>query len=84
MSTVSSARSIRHHVSIFSWNIEPPDEHAGILSEVRVSITPHGAGCELHIRHVDLSRLGAPERHAAGWKGALDNLATLLSKGTQA
>ena len=69
---------------VFSWNIEPPDEHAGVQSEVRVSITPHGAGCDLHVRHVDLSRPGAPERHAEGWNGALDNLATLLWKGTQA
>lgn len=69
---------------VFSWNIEPPDEHAGIQSEVRVSITPHGAGCELHIRHINLSRPGASERHAEGWKGALDNLAMLLSEGKQA
>lgn len=69
---------------VFSWNIEPPDEHAGIQSEVQISITPHGAGCELHVRHVDLSRPGAPERHAEGWKGALENLSILLSKGTQA
>lgn len=69
---------------VFSWNIEPPDEHAGVQSEVHVSITPHGAGCELHIRHINLSRPGAPERHAEGWKGALDNLAILLSKGKQA
>src|SRR5262249_25654066 len=40
----------------FSWNIEPPDEHAGIQSEVRVSITPRDGGCELHIRHIDLAR----------------------------
>jgi uncharacterized protein YndB with AHSA1/START domain len=66
-----------------SWNIEPPDEHAGVESEVHVSITPHGAGCELRVRHIDLSRPGAPERHAEGWKGALDNLAMVLSKGTQ-
>jgi uncharacterized protein YndB with AHSA1/START domain len=69
---------------VFSWNIEPPDEHAGVQSEVRVSITPHEVGCELHIRHIDLVRPGAPERHTEGWKGALDNLAILLSKEEQA
>jgi uncharacterized protein YndB with AHSA1/START domain len=68
---------------VFSWNIEPPDEHAGVESEVHVSIAPHEAGCELHIRHINLSRPGAPERHAQDWKGALDNLAILLSKGKQ-
>jgi hypothetical protein len=55
---------------IFSWNIEAPDEDAGVQSEVRVSITPHEVGCELHIRHIDLARPGAPERHTEGWKGA--------------
>jgi len=69
---------------VFSWNIEAPDEHAGVQSEVHVSITPHQAGCELHVRHINLSGPGAPERHAEGWKGALDNLAMLLSKGKQA
>jgi uncharacterized protein YndB with AHSA1/START domain len=69
---------------VFSWNIEAPDEHAGVQSEVQVSITPHEAGCELHIRHINLSRPGAPERHAQGWKGALDNLVILFSKGKHA
>jgi uncharacterized protein YndB with AHSA1/START domain len=63
---------------VFSWNIEPPDEHARIESEVRVTITPDGAGTELQIHHVNLSRAGAPERHSEGWRGALDQLAMLL------
>lgn len=29
---------------VFSWVIEPPDEHAGIESEVRVAIKPDGSG----------------------------------------
>src|SRR5215471_17707181 len=33
---------------VFSWNIEPPDEHAGLQSEVFVVITAAGDGCELH------------------------------------
>lgn len=65
---------------VFSWNIEPPDEHAGLQSEVRVTIAEQGAGCEVCIRHVDLSRPGARERHAEGWKGALDLLAMLSSE----
>ena len=36
---------------VFSWIIEPPDEHAGIESEVTVAITPDGSGSELVIRH---------------------------------
>ena len=63
---------------VFSWNIEPPDEHAGLQSEVTVTITPDGAGAELLIRHEKLTRAGAVERHAEGWRGALDQLTTLI------
>jgi uncharacterized protein YndB with AHSA1/START domain len=63
---------------VFSWLIEPPDEHAGIESEVTVTITPEGGGSELLIRHEKLMRIDAIERHAGGWRGALDRLAVLL------
>jgi uncharacterized protein YndB with AHSA1/START domain len=63
---------------VFSWVIEPPDEHAGIQSEVTITITPDGDGAELLIRHERLARIDAVERHAAGWRGALDQLAALL------
>ena len=59
---------------VFSWIIEPPDEHAGIQSEVIVMITPEGGGAELLI----LARIDALERHANGWRGALDQLSALL------
>jgi uncharacterized protein YndB with AHSA1/START domain len=65
---------------VFSWIIEPPDEHAGIESEVTVTITPSGTGAELHIRHEKLLRIDAIERHAAGWQGALDRLTAWLDK----
>jgi len=64
---------------VFSWNIEPPDEHAGLQSEVIVAITPERDGCELHIRHAQLTQSGAVQRHSGGWRGALDQLAALLS-----
>ena len=64
---------------VFSWNIEPPDEHAGLQSEVVVVITAAGDGSELHIRHEQLTQAGAAERHSEGWHGALDRLAALLS-----
>jgi uncharacterized protein YndB with AHSA1/START domain len=64
---------------VFSWNIEPPDEHAGLQSVVIVSIVPDGDGSELHIRHERLTQAGSAERHGAGWRGALDRLATLLN-----
>jgi uncharacterized protein YndB with AHSA1/START domain len=62
----------------FSWIIDPPDEHAGLESEVTVIIRPHGTGAELFIRHEKLTRLGAAERHSEGWRGALDRLTVLL------
>jgi uncharacterized protein YndB with AHSA1/START domain len=63
---------------IFSWNIEPPDEHAGIESEVTVTITRDGKGSRLLVRHEKLARAGAGMRHAEGWRGALDQLASLF------
>jgi uncharacterized protein YndB with AHSA1/START domain len=62
---------------VFSWVIEPPDEHADVESEVTVTITPNGSATDLLIRHEKLGRTGAVERHAAGWHGALDQLAAL-------
>src|SRR5258708_18856645 len=63
---------------VFSWVIEPPDEHAGIESEVTVTITPDGGGAELLIRHENLTRADAVVRHAEGWRGALERLAALF------
>jgi uncharacterized protein YndB with AHSA1/START domain len=63
---------------VFSWNIEPPDEHAGVRSEVTVTLTPRGTGTDLHIRHARLTPPGACARHEAGWRGALDHLMALL------
>ena len=68
---------------VFSWVIEPPDEHAGIESEVSVAITPDGTGSELVIRHEKFGRTDAIERHAAGWRGAVDQLTELLAKENQ-
>jgi uncharacterized protein YndB with AHSA1/START domain len=65
---------------VFSWIIEPPDEHAGIDSEVRVSIAAVPGGAILTIVHERLDQPGAVERHAAGWVGALDRLESLLSR----
>ena len=64
----------------FSWNIEPPDEHAGLQSEVVVSITADAGGSELHIRHSRLTLPGTGERHRIGWLGAIDLLDVLLGQ----
>jgi uncharacterized protein YndB with AHSA1/START domain len=63
---------------VFSWIIEPPDEHAGIDSEVTVSIRPDEGGTELLIRHEKLMRADAIQRHAEGWRGAIDRLTVLF------
>jgi uncharacterized protein YndB with AHSA1/START domain len=67
---------------VFSWVIEPPDEHAGLDSVVRVVLTArHGGGSELLIRHERLTLAESPARHAQGWQGALEQLAILLTQG---
>jgi uncharacterized protein YndB with AHSA1/START domain len=63
---------------VFSWDIEPPDEHAGVRSEVTVTLTPRGTGTDLRICHAPLTLPGACERHEAGWRGALNHLVALL------
>jgi uncharacterized protein YndB with AHSA1/START domain len=63
---------------VFSWMIEPPDEHAGIQSEVSIEISREGARTALLIRHDKLTRPGAPPRHAHGWQGALAQLSALM------
>jgi uncharacterized protein YndB with AHSA1/START domain len=64
---------------VFSWLIEPPDEHAGLESEVTVSIAARGRGAVLVVRHEKFGRDDAHARHSVGWQGALEQLAALLS-----
>lgn len=64
----------------FSWLIEPPDEHAGIDSEVEVVLTPEGSGTELVIRHTRWEHPEADRRHALGWQGALVLLDGILGE----
>lgn len=66
---------------VFSWNIEPPDEHAGTRSEVHVTIAAAGTGADLALEHIMLARPGAPQRHSEGWCGALGQLAALVAGG---
>jgi uncharacterized protein YndB with AHSA1/START domain len=65
-------------VLVFSWIIEPPDEHAGIDSKVRVAVAGALDGSILTIVHERLDQPGAAERHTGGWLGALDRLESLL------
>jgi uncharacterized protein YndB with AHSA1/START domain len=71
----------RPNRNAFSWLIEPPDEHAGIPSEVTVTIQPSATGgSDLVIRHDKFGRADADARHDQGWRGALDQLAALLAR----
>jgi len=63
---------------VFSWIIDPPDEHAGIESEVTVTIAPVGKGSRLTIRHLGWPIPSAARRHEGGWMGAFVQLDTLL------
>jgi uncharacterized protein YndB with AHSA1/START domain len=63
---------------VFSWLIASPDEHAGIESEVTVTITPIANGSELVIHHDKFGRPDAEARHAEGWRGAVEQLEALL------
>jgi uncharacterized protein YndB with AHSA1/START domain len=63
---------------VFSWIIDPPDEHAGIESEVTVTIDPAGDGSRLTIRHLGWPIADAARRHEGGWVGALVQLVSLL------
>jgi uncharacterized protein YndB with AHSA1/START domain len=65
---------------VFSWLIEPPDEHAGIDSQVTVEIAARGTSSELTIRHANFGRTDAEQRHQQGWRGALELLAALLQE----
>ena len=65
---------------VFSWLIEPPDIHAGIESQVTVSIEPSALGSDLLILHERFERADATARHAEGWAGALQQLQGLLTK----
>jgi uncharacterized protein YndB with AHSA1/START domain len=63
----------------FSWLIEPPDIHAGIESQVTVSLAPSADGTDLRILHERFGRADANVRHGEGWAGALEQLQRLLS-----
>ena len=67
---------------VFSWLIEPPDEHAGIDSEVTVLLEPREGGTELIVRHDRWQRADAQARHSIGWQGAIDQLEAQLERGT--
>lgn len=69
---------------VFTWLIEPPDEHAGIDSEVTVQLVARGSSTELTIIHAKFRHEDANQRHEQGWSGALDLLEASLRAGPEA
>ena len=64
---------------VFSWLIAEPDPHAGIESEVTVTLSQRGERTELFIHHAKFDRADADSRHEQGWHGALTLLEPLLA-----
>jgi uncharacterized protein YndB with AHSA1/START domain len=65
---------------VFSWLIEPPDEHAGVESQVTVLLEPSAGATELVILHEKWDRADAIARHSLGWQGALDLLEQAMGR----
>ena len=61
-----------------TWQWQEPDPHAGILSHVAIAISPFAGGSRLLIEHSRLDGEGMPDRHNAGWLGALHRLDDFL------
>lgn len=58
------------HRLVYSWEWEPPNEHAGIPSVVTVQFNDKDGGTELLLSHA-ISDSSMKERHSLGWCGAL-------------
>ena len=64
---------------VFSWMWEPPNENAGIDSQVTVEFREVDGGTELVLTH-GLTDPEMKEHHKMGWSGALDQIPELLSE----
>jgi uncharacterized protein YndB with AHSA1/START domain len=80
-SMASLAWSSRQRASSSPGTSSRPTSMRASSPKVRVAIAADGAGSELRIQHLNLSQSGAAERHAEGWRGALDQLAGLVKTG---
>lgn len=61
------------HRLVYTWEWEPPNEHAGIRSLVTVLFTEKDNGTELILTH-DISDSDMKQRHSLGWSGAFNLL----------
>ncbi len=64
----------------FSWMWEPPNEHAGIPSEVVVDFLDIDGETELVLTH-RISDAEMRESHTMGWSGALDQIPDAIDDG---
>lgn len=63
---------------VFTWTWEPPDPHAGIETEVTVTLAGDGTGTLVYVRHARFPDREVRDRHDEGWAGTLARLAALL------
>lgn len=63
---------------VFTWTWEPPDPHAGVETEVEVTLGEIPGGTEVVVRHVRFPDREVRDRHETGWVATLERLATIL------
>ena len=67
------------HRLVYTWEWEPPNEHAGISSVVTVQFNEKDGGTELLLCHA-MADSGMKERHSLGWCGALELFDEFLAR----
>ena len=70
---------VRPERLVFSWMWDPPNEHAGVNSQVTVEFRDVDGETELSLTH-ELTNPVMKEHHNMGWTGALDQIPKLLSE----
>lgn len=65
---------------VYTWQWEPPNEHAGHETQVTVEFLPRGGGTELVLTHDRIPDQAMRQSHEKGWSGALDRLPTEVSR----
>lgn len=63
------------HELVYSWRLEPGEDR---LERVTVRFEQRGDATEVVVVHEQIDDQAARERHARGWHGCIEGLATLL------
>jgi len=62
----------------FTWAWHDETDARGAESHVTFTVTPHGAGARLTLKHVDLADRDAADNHNQGWTSSLRKLTARL------